>query len=1099
VRFLDDDFATVNNDGSSVPTEAPQKIFDSEVKSEIVATVPSHSSPQRVAPATMETAKTPIVPSQRNTIPIQSSYQPVSNVTFFSPSQVPVPATPMSQSRVTYNSSTPSLPYTFNFNLPWQSPGALFSPSSQIQRTIPQVESEELRLSVMDAASETALVQQLSSADFNRRYELVRQIQDKKHNALKISLENDPSLSVCRLADMGGLATDGFTPLHLAAQYDNLDALEVLVSFSQLHFASSESATASQDGIGLRQCVCWMRDLQGRTPLHIAAMHNSVKAATWLRRQMRIERAQFSAGNSNGNSNSNSNGDLSALNASSNSGKEVRWSSSTQPLGNAPTESNAEMESPSDPVGFNAPIDLGGLTPLGCGKLAASKKRAKPLASELQQSLFSPGDRSVLPRTPKAGNWSQSRPSTFASPAPVRSTPSSYPYQSSSASTPSYYNTDTNRDPAAVTNQGNADAATVSLVYAVGEAQGWTNGMEDRHFCVCPLSSVSSTLSTIDNANAVECGSWSVFGVLDGHGGSFSSDFLARHLPETIVDTLQQHDSNTSHLDAEENLKSLLTEVCRRGDARLAAERRMSVVRSARNGQLSAMDTSGATGLLLVTTQQFLAVANVGDCRAVLARRPLAGAASTSVLSKQLLQEASASDASDAITATKSVFEAVALSSDHKPSLPEEQSRIIAAGVSVSPVVGNETVFEISDSTLCPGHKLRVARAFGDFFFKQFAGAAPTDSTVVSNAESSDLWSRQAVTACPDVRVVQRDSSRDVFVVLACDGVWDVFDNQEMVDFLSQHLRITASESEVRVHTAQVATACEALLEECLRRGSRDNMTVFLIFFQPQSASPTTHQLPQHIGLLVHGSGSSSASTSLPTMVHGSSAGSGRAGSPRHYHTDYLLPVPTHVPARHPHLPTSRKSSPRISFTSHEAPSEITSNNDNNDVAGVRRTSFVRDPALYEVDVPQPPPSVLQHQEHPGQVVPTVGDVSSNFHLLRAVSDIASSPSGSQFPASPPPVPLYDGNEPGIMSPLCSAPRSSSRNSRSRGSANNSLSRSLTQGNTSHVLFSEVDDSPTEKKDMSNIHDMASSNSEDEEDDGDLSSIPRRVERQLHF
>jgi hypothetical protein len=61
------------------------------------------------------------------------------------------------------------------------------------------------------------------------------------------------------------------------------------------------------------------------------------------------------------------------------------------------------------------------------------------------------------------------------------------------------------------------------------------------------------------------------------------------------------------------------------------------------------------------------------------------------------------------------------------------------------------------------------------------------------------------------------------------------------------------------------------------------------------------------------------------------------------------------------------------------------------------------------------------------------------------------------------------------------------------------LSRSLTQGNTSHVLFSEVDDSPTEKKDMSNIHDMASSNSEDEEDDGDLSSIPRRVERQLHF
>ena len=70
----------------------------------------------------------------------------------------------------------------------------------------------------------------------------------------------------------------------------------------------------------------------------------------------------------------------------------------------------------------------------------------------------------------------------------------------------------------------------------------------------------------------------------------------------------------------------------------------------------------------------------------------------------------------------------------------------------------------------------------------------------------------------------------DEFLVLGCDGIFDVKSNQEVVDFVRRQLAGGASERE----------ACEALLDDCLSPdcgGSGvgcDNMSAVIVTFGPQ-------------------------------------------------------------------------------------------------------------------------------------------------------------------------------------------------------------------------------------------------------------------------
>lgn len=137
------------------------------------------------------------------------------------------------------------------------------------------------------------------------------------------------------------------------------------------------------------------------------------------------------------------------------------------------------------------------------------------------------------------------------------------------------------------------------------------------------------------------------------------------------------------------------------------------------------------------------------------------------------------------------------LSHDHKPSNEMESKRITAAGgwVEFNRVNGN----------------LALSRALGDFVFKKNDSKRPEE---------------QIVTAFPDV--VVRDITQDhEFIILACDGIWDVLTNQEVVDFVRTRL---AQKMEPEVICEELMTRC--LAPDCQMGGlGCDNMTVILVCF----------------------------------------------------------------------------------------------------------------------------------------------------------------------------------------------------------------------------------------------------------------------------
>mmetsp|Transcript_59309 Transcript_59309/g.109627 ORF Transcript_59309/g.109627 Transcript_59309/m.109627 type:complete len:648 (-) Transcript_59309:36-1979(-) len=140
---------------------------------------------------------------------------------------------------------------------------------------------------------------------------------------------------------------------------------------------------------------------------------------------------------------------------------------------------------------------------------------------------------------------------------------------------------------------------------------------------------------------------------------------------------------------------------------------------------------------------------------------------------------------------------AVALSLDHKPDREDEASRIEAAGgfVSYRRVLG----------------RLAVSRAFGDEEYK----------TANDRANSKPL-----VICDPEIRVEQL-MPQDEFLFMACDGLFDVFNSQEAVDFIYDRLGSMPSNEQ------DPQSVVRDIVHEAIHeRRSRDNVTAVLVTFK---------------------------------------------------------------------------------------------------------------------------------------------------------------------------------------------------------------------------------------------------------------------------
>lgn len=135
---------------------------------------------------------------------------------------------------------------------------------------------------------------------------------------------------------------------------------------------------------------------------------------------------------------------------------------------------------------------------------------------------------------------------------------------------------------------------------------------------------------------------------------------------------------------------------------------------------------------------------------------------------------------------------------DHKPFNPKERKRIIDAGGTATQRINGT---------------LAVSRALGDFEFKKDTLRGPCE---------------QLVSPEPEVTVIERHQT-DEFIILACDGIWDVMNNEDLCLFVRHSLRIEASLEKI----------CSSVLDVCLRKGSRDNMSIIIVVFEP---GPTVQQ-----------------------------------------------------------------------------------------------------------------------------------------------------------------------------------------------------------------------------------------------------------------
>lgn len=170
-------------------------------------------------------------------------------------------------------------------------------------------------------------------------------------------------------------------------------------------------------------------------------------------------------------------------------------------------------------------------------------------------------------------------------------------------------------------------------------------------------------------------------------------------------------------------------------------------------------DKSGTTAICVLITDKYILFSNCGDSRGVLS-----------------------GDGSKPLLVTQ----------DHKPSNPPELERIQNAG-------GSVMIQRVNGS-------LAVSRALGDFEYKNVDGKGPTE---------------QLVSPEPEFYMKRRESDKDEFLVLACDGVWDVMTNEDICSFISARMRVTDNLEQI----------ANEVIDTCLHKGSRDNMSIIIIAF----------------------------------------------------------------------------------------------------------------------------------------------------------------------------------------------------------------------------------------------------------------------------
>ncbi|CAN6804233.1 unnamed protein product [Brassica oleracea] len=301
----------------------------------------------------------------------------------------------------------------------------------------------------------------------------------------------------------------------------------------------------------------------------------------------------------------------------------------------------------------------------------------------------------------------------------------------------------------------------------VAEDKGARQAMEDV--------SVLLPDASLDFPGKLRCGHFAIY---DGHGGRLAAEFAKKHLHLNVLSSglpreLVSHQL-LSRLFLDPNLRLLL-----QMDLKVAKKAILDGFR--KTDELLLQESvsvltfvygsggwqDGATAVCVWIVDQKVFIANIGDAKAVLAR-------------------SSTTNESGSHTEACNPLKAIVLTREHKAIYPQERSRIQKSGGVVS-----------SNGRI--QGRLEVSRAFGDRQFKKFG-----------------------VIATPDIHAFEL-TERENFMILGCDGLWEVFGPSDAVGYVQKLLK----------EGLPVSTISRRLVKEAVKeRRCKDNCTAIVIVFR---------------------------------------------------------------------------------------------------------------------------------------------------------------------------------------------------------------------------------------------------------------------------
>lgn len=241
---------------------------------------------------------------------------------------------------------------------------------------------------------------------------------------------------------------------------------------------------------------------------------------------------------------------------------------------------------------------------------------------------------------------------------------------------------------------------------------------------------------------------YALFAVFDGHGGSRVSAIASETLPDILVNCAKLQFADQLVTPGSPECVVMVERALHDAILEMDVKLREIGTEDPPPGQDNSFELMGSTAMVALVDRSpawegglgpsRVIVANIGDSRGLLCRSG----------------------------------ELVSLSEDHKPEDPAEEARIVAAGGHVALVGPCHRV---------DGWGLNLSRALGDFHYKN----------------RSDLpVGEQKVSLVPDICTMDL-GQHDEFLVLCCDGVFELHTSEQVVSMVLQDFQNDRSVREI--------------------------------------------------------------------------------------------------------------------------------------------------------------------------------------------------------------------------------------------------------------------------------------------------------------